>query len=267
MKPTIAHILAALNEIAPAGLAEEWDKIGLMVGSLETEVSGILTALDPSLEAVEAAAESGADCLVTHHPLLFKPLEVVDTASPVGGVVAEAIRRGVAIVAAHTNLDSASGGVNDVLAERVGLVEPAVLAPKAESETVGLGRVGRLVEPETLGRLAGRVKEALEAAAVRVVGDLEASVERVAVCGGSAGGLIEAALRAEAQVIVTGEMGYHDALTARAVGLNVIEAGHYATEAPVVPVLAERLTIELNRAGFAVTAQVHAGRGEPYAAV
>ena len=268
MNPTVADVLTALESIAPTRLAEEWDRIGLMVGRAEAEVNGVLVAVDPTEEALETANGYGADCLVSHHPLLFKPLGLVDPSEPIGRVVALALARGVSILAAHTNLDKAPGGVSDVLAGVLGLAEVEALLPQAGSPSpAGLGRLGRLERRMRLADLAERAKAALGLGAVRVAGELEAQVRRVAVCGGSGGDLVPVAAQAGAQVLVAGEIGHHAARQAEALGLALIETGHFTSEAPVVPVLAQRLGANLKNAGWTVTVKAHTSQGEPFATV
>ena len=268
MNPTVADVLTALESIAPTRLAEEWDRIGLMVGRAEAEVNGVLVAVDPTEEALETANGYGDDCLVSHHPLLFKPLGLVDPSEPIGRVVALALARGVSILAAHTNLDKAPGGVSDVLAGVLGLAEVEALLPQAGSPSpAGLGRLGRLERRMRLADLAERAKAALGLGAVRVAGELEAQVRRVAVCGGSGGDLVPVAAQAGAQVLVAGEIGHHAARQAEALGLALIETGHFTSEAPVVPVLAQRLGANLKNAGWTVTVKAHTSQGEPFATV
>ncbi len=264
MKPSVAEILAALESIAPTAWAEEWDNVGLMVGAPGAEVSGVLVALDATLEAVESTAAAGAECLVVHHPLLFKPLSALDTERPVGQAIEAAMKKGVAVLAVHTNLDAAPGGVSDVLAVLLGLDAIEVLAPKAGQARVGLGRIGRLAVPLRLKALVEQVKEVLSVDAVRVVGRPEVQVRSLAVCGGSAGDLVEAAFARGAHALLAGEISHHAAREAEALGLALIEAGHYATEAPMVPVLAERLGEELNAAGFSIKVVAHAAQKEPF---
>lgn len=268
LKPTVADVLTALESIAPTLLAEDWDRVGLMVGRTGAEVAGVLVALDPTEEAVEAAVGRGADCLVSHHPLLFKPLDLVDPSEPVGRIVALALARSVSILAAHTNLDKAPEGVSDVLAGLLGLTEVDVLLPQAETPfPAGLGRLGRLERGMRLADLAERVKAALGLGAVRVAGGLEAQVGRVAVCGGAGGDLVPFAAQAGAQVLIAGEIGHHAARQAEALGLALIEAGHFASEAPVVPHLAQRLEAGLKKAGWTVPVRAHATQGQPFVTV
>ena len=239
-----------LESLAPAGLAEKWDNVGLMVGSPADPISGVTVSLDATQEALSAARKSGSDLLLTHHPLLFKPLSTVDSANPTGAVVYQAVREGIAVAAAHTNLDSAAGGVNDVLAGLLGLIGTRPLVPSSEREGAGMGRLGRFERPLRLGEAAEEVKRVLGIKAVMVVGEPGRLVREVAVCGGSGGDLVGPARAAGADLLVTGEVGHHRAREAEFMDLAVIEAGHYATEAPVVPVLAARLSEALKTAGI-----------------
>ena len=260
----LGDLIEALEAIAPIGLAEDWDRVGLMVGRPREEVRGVLLALDATVEAVRAARERGLNVLLTHHPLLFKPLEVVDPSRPVGAVVAEALKGGICVVAAHTNLDSAAGGVNDVLAELLGLTRTVPLLPMEGRPGVGLGRIGELEAPRTMSAVTDLAKARLGLKAVRTVGRPERAVSRVAVCGGSGGDLVEPALDQGADLLLTGEASHHSARAAEFLGLGLIEAGHYATEAPVVPVLARRLRTALEGAGASTPVEVLETQREPF---
>lgn len=369
MAAQISALIGVMERIAPRRLALDWDRehIGLAVGSPEESVERVLVGLDPTLEAVAQARAAGAGLLITHHPLLFRPLTAVRTDRPAGNVVAAALAGGVALFSAHTNLDVAEGGVSDVLAGLLGLEEleplqvtareslvklvvfvpeshvdqvrqalgeagaghlgryshctfsapgtgtflpeegthpylgrPGTLARVAEArvETIlpedhlptalrkvrevhpyeeiaydvyplrnegkiwGLGRIGRLPGEQSLGQLLEKVGKALGVPDVSYVGDPGRCLRKVAVCGGSAGDLVLQAVFRGADVLVAGEIKYHDGLLARQEGLAVIAAGHDATERPVVPVLARRLREETERQGLAVEVlEAPAGQG------
>jgi len=235
-----------------------------MVGRPRETVRGVLVALDATVEAVRAAREKGLNVLLTHHPLLFRPLEVVDPSRPVGAAVVEAVKGGICVLAAHTNLDSARGGVSDVLAGLLGLKEVAPLLPREGWPQAGLGRIGELEGEREMSEVVALVKASLGLAAVRAVGRPEGMVARVAVCGGSGGDLVEPARDQGADLLVTGEVSHHSARAAEFLGLGVIEAGHYSTEAPVVPVLARRLKAGLVRSGAAVPVEVFETQREPF---
>ena len=249
-QPTTVDIAAALNRIAPPELAEGWDRIGLMIGRDKAKIAGVLTALDPSLEAIQAAVKNNCNCLVTHHPLLFKPISQLKTDSFIGAMIEAAVKADLNLIAAHTNLDSAVGGVNDVLVGLLGLRDVEPLDRAADHPGAGLGRVGDLPRAVPLAELADKVKEVLGISDLKLAGAEDRPINRVALIGGSGGSMIDSARRAGADVLFTGEVGYHQALEAVAEGLALIEAGHGATENPVVEVLARRLKEELDAAGF-----------------
>jgi dinuclear metal center YbgI/SA1388 family protein len=265
MKPVkLGFIMGLLEDLAPSGLAEPWDNVGLMIGSRPDPVSGVMVALDPTVEAVQAARKAGLNLLLTHHPLLFKPLSSVDPTTPTGAAVFCAVQEGVSILAAHTNLDSALGGVNDVLADLLGLKETCPLVPAATEDGAGMGRLGRLDQPRSLGKVAAMIKEALGTGSLRMVGAPDKSVSRVALCGGSGGDLVGAAFEAGADLYLTGEAAHHHAREAEFRGLALIEAGHYSTEVPVVPVLAQRLKKALNAAGFPLAVDIFEEERAPF---
>lgn len=218
----IRDVVAFLNEKAPFDTAEEWDNPGLLIGSAAAPVERVLVALDATSAALDAARHMGAQLLVTHHPVIFRPLKALDTVS----VPYQAAVAGISVLSAHTNLDKASGGVNDTLAALLGLSE---VQPGAD----GMSRIGKLSAPVNARIFAERVGAQLHTA-VRVNGNR--SVQRIAVCGGSGGEFIPA-LSAQADAYVTGEVRHHEWLMAEERGLTVLEAGHYATEAPVVDTL------------------------------
>jgi len=261
---TVADLLAALQSVAPAQLAEDWDRVGLMVGRLDSRVSGVLVALDATVEAVAAARQQGLNALVTHHPLLFRPLGVVDWSKPTGAAVAEAVKQEVSVLAAHTNLDSVQGGVSDVLADLLGLSQVEVLIPLAGQDRAGLGRTGNLDRPLSLAGFIELVKKVLKVDSVQVAGRPETEILRVAVCGGSGGDLVQAAWSSGAQVLLTGEVPHHAAREAEFLGLALIAAGHFATEAPVTPVLARRLEETLSAAGRPLKIKTHDAQQPPF---
>ena len=256
--------MGLLEDLAPSGLAESWDNVGLMIGSREDPVTGIMVSLDPTVEAVAATRRSDLNLLITHHPLLFKPLSSVDPSTPTGAVVYRAVREGVGILAAHTNLDSAQGGVNDALADLLGLKETAPLIPAVDRVGAGMGRLGLLDPPLTLGEVAAKVKEVLGISSLRMVGLSERTIRRVALCGGAGGELVGIARDSGADLYITGEAAHHHAREAEFRGLALIEAGHYATEVPVVPVLARRLKEALNAAGFPLAVSIFEEERAPY---
>ncbi len=264
MKPRLVEILDVLAGLAPPYLAEDWDNVGLMLGDPGAEVTGVLVALDPDPAAIESAASRGANCLVTHHPLFFKPFKSLPSNQPLGRAVAAAWRAGVSVVCAHTNLDAAPAGVNHWLALALEMRESSPLVRRPDLDGAGLGRVGRLEPAPTLGELADRVKRALAVPTVRLMGDPRARVERLAVVGGSGGSLVGAAAAAGATALVAGEIGYHAAREAQSLGLALVEAGHLATERVILEPLARELAAELARRGLGCPVDAHRDASEPF---
>lgn len=340
-------IFDIMEELAPVSLAEAWDNPGLQVGDPAAEIDAILLSLDVDITVAEEAKAKGAGLIISHHPLIFKPLKSLRLDQPNGKLVQYIIKNNITVYAAHTNLDLAQGGVNTALAERIGLRETAVLEPagreeyiklvvfvptghlaevhqaisaagagwignyshcafwakgtgtfqplagtnpyigekdklaaveEARLETIvpagrleavvpamlkahpyeevaydlyplantggpvyGLGRAGSLARPLSFAEFVRAVKEALGLPAVRVGGAMERTLRKVAVCGGTGARLWPAALRAGADVLVTGDIGYHEARDMLAAGLSFIDAGHYGSEVVVLPALKEYL--------------------------
>ena len=238
-------VMQAMERIAPRRLAEEWDNPGLLVGSPHDEVRKILVALDVREETVERAIEDGCDLIVAHHPLIFRALKALRTDDATGCKIARLIKADIAVFAAHTNLDSAAGGVNDVLAERLELHDVAPLVEGTADSEPGLGRIGSLRAEFSLEDFAALVKEKLGLSSMRVACAGRRKISRVALCGGSGAEFVGRAAAKGADAYVTGDVKYHDAERAIGLGIHVLDAGHFATEQPIVARLAERLKKEL----------------------
>lgn len=350
----LSDILGIIGKIAPAGLAESWDNSGLQLGDPLAEISRIMVALDPTPEVVESAVASGCQLLLTHHPLLFKAQKSISRAGSPGRQIHTAIRGGLAVISIHTNYDIAEGGLNDLLAERIGLsgckplqvtasrelVKLVVFVPEEHLERVrlallplaeilgayrdcsfaaagegtftpleganpfigsvgelervreqrlellfdrtslarviktlvgvhpyeepafdvypllnegaklGLGRLGRLAEPVSLAAFSARLRRDLPAPGLRFVGDPAALVARVALCSGAGASLMRTASRAGADVLLTGDVKYHEAREAEELGIGLIDAGHFPTEIIMVHEVAARLERMLAMAGY-----------------
>ncbi len=354
--PKLSDIIGIINKIAPQTLAESWDAVGLQVGDPAAPVSRIMTALDPGEPAIDAAIASRCQLLVTHHPFIFKPLPRLSAADPVTARIFRAIRNNLAVVSLHTNYDSAEGGLNDLLAERIGvfsckpltetvreeLVKLAVFVPKGFEEQVmaalfrfsgvmgnyrdcsfrvdgtgtflplegakpfqgakgraesvqesrielllraadlekatealkaahpyeepaydlypllnrgkgfGLGRIGVLENPVTLAAYAADVRERLGCRSVRYVGNPLQTVRKVALCSGSGASFLHEAKRRGADLLVTGDVKYHEARTAEELGLALMDAGHFGTEIIAAQGLATRITSDCRHRRYEV---------------
>ena len=231
----VQDILQYLESIAPAALKAEWDNVGLLCGSRQKNVKKILVALDPFIHVCQEAADWGADLLVTHHPLIFQPLTAVTDDSTVGQAVMTLLIGGIAAINAHTNLDCADGGVNDTLASVLGLTH----IQKVPGDGDGLLRMGE-VTPKALEQFLPQVKSALQCDGLRYVSGGK-PVYKVAVGGGSCGSALYDVIAAGCDTFVTADVKYNQFWDARELGLNLIDAGHFATENPVIPVLAAKL--------------------------
>ena len=227
----VGNILDMLFEQMPQELAEDYDNVGLLAGSRKSEVRTVLCALDLNIRVVEEAVRLGAELIVTHHPILFRGRKNLCEDDPEGAMLVKLVRERIALIAMHTNFDSAENGVNDALAEKLGLSNVTAL----ES---GM-RIGD-IEKTKLASLAGDVEDKL-GGVVRRYGECDRPVCRVAVMGGSGGSHGSIALANGADVFVTGEVGYHSALDMYDRGMCVLEAGHAATELPAMKLLADKL--------------------------
>ena len=232
---TVNDILNFVETLAPRELKMDWDNVGLNCGRRNAPVSKILVALDPFEHVCREAKEIGADLLVTHHALIWKPGFITDL-DPQGRNTLFLIENGIAHINAHTNLDQAPGGVNDVLAARLGLEDVQIVNPV---NGIGLMRCGILSE-QTLDAFLSTVKEKLGCEGLRYA-DGGKPVRKVAVGGGSCAGGMAEVLAAGCDTFVTADIKYNQFWDAKDLGLNLIDAGHFHTENPVVSVLAEKI--------------------------
>jgi len=241
-KPLIQDLYDYLVKLAPPSLAEEWDPVGLQVGSLRDGLQGISVSLDVTEAALWEAVEHDCNALVTHHPLFFKPLRRLDDATPASRCARLAAQMGMNILSFHTNLDSTERGLNDQLAQGLGLKELRPLLPSRDPRypRAGLGRIGS-VSASNLERFVRNVASRLKLKDLRYVGDPKHAVRRVAVMTGSGGGSINEAKSAGADVLVTGDVKYHQALDALAEGIALIDIGHFAGEIGMVSWLTQEL--------------------------
>lgn len=238
---TVHDILEFLNILAPTSMKESWDNVGLNCGHMDRPVTKILVALDPFEHVCREAKEFGAELLVTHHALIWKPGFITD-AEPQGRNALYLIENGIAHINAHTNLDCAPGGVNDRLAAVLGLENVQVIAPMGTDEQGrpwGLLRCGEVAQ-QPLDAFLATVKERLGCEGLRYVGSR--AVRKVAVGGGACASELMDAVRAGCDTFVTADVKYNQFWDAEAAGLNLIDAGHFHTENPIVAVLAEKIS-------------------------
>ena len=232
---TVADILKFVETVAPPYMKEDWDNVGLNCGHMDRPVTKILVALDPFPHVCREAKEIGADLLVTHHALIWKPGFITD-ANAQGRNTLFLVENGIAHINAHTNLDQAPGGVNDVLAAKLGLENVEIVNPQ---NGIGLMRCGDLAA-QPLENFLALVKERLGCDGLRYVSGGK-PVHKVAVGGGScASGILEVKA-AGCDTFVTADIKYNQFWDAQDLGINLIDAGHFHTENPVVAVLADKI--------------------------
>ena len=251
---TVGDILKFVETLAPRSMKMDWDNVGLLCGSKAQTVTKVLIALDPFEGVCREAAEIGAEMILTHHPLIFSPLKEVTDETSIGRSIQLLCRHGISAVNAHTNLDCAPGGVNDVLARKLGLQNVKVISPSgtdSEGREWGLLRCGT-VEEQSLEAFLPQVKERLGSKGLRYVNGGK-PVRKVAVGGGScAGGMLEA-LDAGCDTFVTADVKYNQFWDAYDLGLNLIDAGHFATENPVTVYLKEKLSAAFPEVEFVIS--------------
>lgn len=256
MFPLVKEFLELLEQIAPTRLAEPWDNPGLQVGSYNQEIQKIFLALDPTLKSVRLAKNCGAQLLLTHHPLIFRPLSKLEVDRYPDNVVFEAASSGISVVAAHTNLDVAKGGINDILAEMLGLQRVSVLKEVNGEAGMGLGRLGELTQPAPLPSVVSDIKEILGTEKLKIVGHRTALIRRLAVVGGSGGNLVALASQEGADLLLTGDVSHHNALEAKHLGIALVDGGHFYTERLPFRLFAKPLKDALTSKGWNLTVEV-----------
>ena len=229
----VKDIIRVIEEFAPLSLQEGWDNSGLCIGSPEDVVSSVLLGLDCTPELVDEAIACGADMIVTHHPLIFSGLKKISPDNPVGEAVIKAIKAGISIYAAHTSADKVIAGVSGAMAARLGLEDVQIL--DEDGDGTGLGVVGDLAEPMTSDELIEFVKDRFGLKAMRTSRPLEGQISRIAMCGGSGGSLIGAAMKSGAQLYLSGDISYHNFFTRK--GFMIMDIGHYESEKEIVEIL------------------------------
>lgn len=238
---TVADILACVQSFAPEYMKEDWDHVGLNCGHMGNTVTKVLVALDPFMDVCKEAVRIGAQLIVTHHALIWTPGFVTD-ADEQGRCALYLIENNVACINAHTNLDCAPGGINDILAQRLGLTDIKVVAPKGEDpygRHYGLMRCGQ-TSVCSLEDFLVRVKENLGCKGLRFA-DAGKPVRTVAVVGGAGASELVQAAAAGCDTFVTADVKYNQFWDARNLGINLIDAGHFHTENPVCEYIVKKI--------------------------
>jgi dinuclear metal center YbgI/SA1388 family protein len=227
-------VMEFIEQIAPRALAEEWDNVGLLVGSKLGGVKTIMLCLDVTSATLQEAVEQKANLIITHHPVIFKGMKRLTEDDAKWSIINTLIKDGISVYAAHTNLDFAISGVNTQLAASLGLKD-------VESFGDGPGKTGYLENIMSLHDFIIQVKRGLNVPYVRAVGKADKGVQKAAVFCGSFDDNLQAVIESQADILVTGDLKYHSALDAAEAGLCIIDAGHFNTEKVVIPALAAAL--------------------------
>ncbi|WP_017794163.1 Nif3-like dinuclear metal center hexameric protein [Leucobacter salsicius] len=238
---TASHTIADLRRVAeqlwPAATVESWDRVGLVSGRDDAPLERVLLAVDAVDATVTEALEWGASALLTHHPLLLRGIHTLAEDTSKGVLLASLIRGECALFAAHTNADQPEGGVSDVIAARLGLTDATPIVPLAQDPAIGIGRVGTLAAPESLAAFAARVAAILPAtvSGVRVAGDPDRAVQRIALLGGAGDSLLDHPAVRGADVYLTSDLRHHPAqesleLSLAAGGPALVDVAHWASE-------------------------------------
>lgn len=226
----ISDILSVLESIAPPHLQESYDNAGLIVGDPNAEVRGVLFCLDSTEAIVEEAVARGCNLIVAHHPIIFRGLKRLNGATYIERTVMHAVRQDVAIYAIHTNLDNVyKQGVNSKIAEKIGLVDTRILAPKPADFEIGAGLLGNLPKPMAEADFLQHLKTALNTQCIRHTALRGKPVRKVAVCGGAGSFLLSEALRAKADAFVSADFKYHEFFDAEG-RLVIADVGHFESE-------------------------------------
>jgi dinuclear metal center YbgI/SA1388 family protein len=256
--PRLSRIVEMADRLFPFQEAEPWDNVGIQIGDPQRTISGVAFGLDATPETVQFAASRSCQLLITHHPVILDPIRTIQPDNLPGRTVLSAARAGVDILSLHTNLDAAPGGLNDYLAERLGLSEVTVPVPAR------CARLGQLPAEMTLHELADLVARKLRVAHTRIVANANSSVRSVFVVSGSGMGYLHDALRYKADVMITGDVRHHAAKDALELGMPVIDAGHYGLEKYAAEVLAAAFHGQFQTLGLDVKCIVCDIEQEPF---
>jgi dinuclear metal center YbgI/SA1388 family protein len=249
------HLFQIFDLIAPPDLAESWDNIGpQIIPDINQKIRKIILCLDAYEPVIQEAIKVRAELIVAHHPLIFSPISSLIYNQNPCSLIYKIICSGISLFIMHTNLDKAIGGINDHLATMLGLDDISPLALKTNDNSTildtGPGRIGIYSKPKKLSHLCQEIKESLGIHRIRFIGNPDMEIKRMAVCSGSGASLIRELSQRGAQAFLTGDVKYHQAREAQGYGMALIDAGHFATERIILPVLKKRITNMLFERGY-----------------
>lgn len=238
----INDVCEFLDQFAPLELAEDWDNVGLILGDANRSVTRLMTCLTVTPESAAEAIDAGVELIVSHHPLPFSATKRITTDHTPTRLIWELARAGVSVYSPHTSFDSASHGINQMLADRLSLEAVKPLLPnRKDAELPGAGRIGKLSEVRLLKEFAQTIKDDFQLPRLQLVGKLEKPIQRIATACGSGGSFLSKAVNRGADCLVTGEATFHTLLEAKASGIGMILMGHYFSERFAVENLATKI--------------------------
>lgn len=235
----VKEIIALMDEFANPDIAMDYDNVGLLIGDPEYEVKKIFVTLDVNAATVKEAVLNNCDMIVSHHPIFFKGVKKINYSTPEGKMIKDIITNSITLFAAHTNMDCAKGGINDMLAELFEMKNVEVL--HHVNDTEGIGRVGDLKEPVYFYSLCNIAKEILKTPHIRAAGNMQKVINRICVASGSCSEYIPDAISKNCDAVITGDMKYHDMIDYSERGICIIDAGHYPTEQIVMDIFCKIL--------------------------
>lgn len=240
------EIIEIIENFCPKRLAYPWDNVGLLCGDGEKEVTKVFVTLDTNIATVKEALSKDADMIVSHHPILLGGIKRIDYTASAGQMIKLLIENNIPVFAAHTNMDTAKGGINDKLAQMFNLTGIKILDQHTDDISAGLGRYGNLKNPIKFIDFANECKKILNTP-IRIAGNFNKMIKTAAVASGSCSEVIPLAKEKGADVIITGDMKYHNMMDMTDLGICVIDAGHYPTEICVMDIFADILKdIDIN---------------------
>ncbi len=240
-----SDIIEKLEQIAPVKYAEEWDNVGFLAGRREKKIKTVFIALDATDEIIEEAVEVGADMILTHHPLIFKPVTRINNDDFIGRRLVRLLQNDICYYAMHTNFDVVA--MAQAAADEMGLTDTKVLSVTFDdgNRKEGIGRYGKWKRIQSLSECASYVKEVFRLKSVNVYGDLETPIGTIAICPGSGKSTMKDVVAAGADVLITGDVDHHMGIDLAAQGVCVIDAGHYGLEKIFAPYMKDFLKKEI----------------------
>ena len=226
---TIAEVINAINDFAPLSLQESWDNSGVQVGDITAECSGVLLCVDATETIIDEAIARGCNLVIAHHPLLFRGLKQIVGKSLVERTVLKAIRRSITVFSAHTSLDSTRGGISWEMARMLGSEVTGILSPSTSDPSIGLGVIAEFSTPFTPEEFTAKVKQTFGSPICRCTAAPNATIQRIAMCGGAGGEFINEAIAAGAQAYISSDTRYHDFVD-HASDIFLVDIGHYESE-------------------------------------